>query len=205
MLVPSSFTWWRQHRKRPNDEAPRTGRDFGIDRIIRLARCHGVTAPLVEGPSLAPGAAGVSLLEMTTVCAAFANGGTPVRPHGISAIRLRSGNKARSEGDTLYRHRAERRPAVAGRQALADLDGMLRDVVRSGTGRKAAVRADAAGNTGTSQNHRDAWLIGYAGRGSDRLVVGVWVGHDSGSPMKSATGGGLPARIWARFVAGALG
>ena len=187
-----------------NAATVRLARRVGIDRVIRLARRLGVTAPLVEGPSLALGAAEVSLLEMTAVYAAFANGGIPVRAHGISTIRLRSG-KARGGDDTLYRHRAERRPAVAGRQALADLDGMLRDAVRSGTGRKAAVRVDAAGKTGTSQNHRDAWFIGYAGRGSDRLVVGVWVGHDSGSPMKSMTGGGLPARIWARFVAGALG
>lgn len=182
----------------------RLARRVGIDRVVRLARRLGVTAPLAGGPSLALGAAEVSLLEMTAVYAAFANGGVPVRAHGISAIRLRSGNRARSGDGTLYRHRVERRPAVAGRRALADLDVMLRDAVRSGTGRKAAVRADAAGKTGTSQNHRDAWFIGYAGSGPDRLVVGIWVGHDSGSPMKSVTGGGLPARIWARFVAGAL-
>ncbi len=182
----------------------RLARRVGVDRVIRLARRLGVTAPLVEGPSLALGAAEVSLLEMTAVYAAFANGGIPVRAHGISAIRPRSGNRARPGDDTLYRHRAERRPAVAGRRALADLDVMLREAVRSGTGGKAAVRTDAAGKTGTSQNHRDAWFIGYAGSGADRLVAGIWVGHDSGSPMKSVTGGGLPARIWARFVTGAL-
>jgi len=187
-----------------NAATVRLARRVGIDRVVRLARRLGVTAPLAEGPSLALGAAEVTLLEMTAVYAAFANGGTPVRAHGIGAIRLRSGYRARSGDDTLYRHRAERRPAVAGSRALADLDVMLREAVRSGTGRKAAVRADAAGKTGTSQNHRDAWFIGYAGSGSDRLVIGTWVGHDSGSPMKSVTGGGLPARIWARFVAGAL-
>ena len=187
-----------------NAATVRLARRVGIGRIVRLARRLGVTAPLLEGPSLALGAGEVSLLEMTAAYAAFANGGTPVQPYGISSIRLLSA-EIRPRDRTVYRSRTERRPPVAGKRALADLDRMLRGAVRSGTGRKAAVRGDAAGKTGTSQNHRDAWFIGYAGERTDRLIVGVWVGHDDGTSMKTVTGGGLPARIWARFVTDALG
>ena len=77
------------------------------------------------------------------------------------------------------------------------LTRLLRDVVEQGTGRAAAVDGTrVAGKTGTSQDHRDAWFVGF----TDDLVVGVWVGNDDRSPMKGMTGGSLPAQIWKRFV-----
>src|SRR5262249_5115934 len=77
---------------------------------------------------------------------------------------------------------------------------LLRAVVKHGTGRAAALDDDdAAGKTGTSQDYRDAWFIGF----NRALVVGVWVGNDDGSPMKGVTGGSLPAEIWKRFVVAA--
>jgi penicillin-binding protein 1A len=78
---------------------------------------------------------------------------------------------------------------------------MLAEVVRSGTGHNAAVPGlRVAGKTGTSQDFRDAWFIGYA----PGLVAGVWLGNDDGTPMHSVTGGGLPARLWQRFVSSVL-
>jgi membrane peptidoglycan carboxypeptidase len=72
--------------------------------------------------------------------------------------------------------------------------------VQHGTGRAAALDDDdAAGKTGTSQDYRDAWFVGF----NKALVVGVWVGNDDGSPMKGVTGGSLPAEIWKRFVVAA--
>ena len=70
-----------------------------------------------------------------------------------------------------------------------------------GTGKRAAVDGFAAGKTGTSQNSRDAWFIGF----TDKLVVGVWVGNDDNSPMDAVTGGSLPAEIWRDVVLAAGG
>jgi hypothetical protein len=75
---------------------------------------------------------------------------------------------------------------------------LLRTVLGSGTGKAAALDRPAAGKTGTTQGHRDAWFVGFT---SD-LVVGVWVGNDDGSPMKAVSGGGLPALIWRDFMIG---
>lgn len=69
---------------------------------------------------------------------------------------------------------------------------LLRDVVIKGTGKGAKLSGFAAGKTGTSQDNRDAWFIGF----SDTLVVGVWVGNDDGTPMDGVTGGGIPVDIW---------
>jgi membrane peptidoglycan carboxypeptidase len=82
------------------------------------------------------------------------------------------------------------------RQYQQPLSELLRLVVQRGTGRAAALDGFAAGKTGTSQNHRDAWFIGF----NDSLVVGVWVGNDDNSPMEKVVGGTLPAMIWKRFM-----
>jgi membrane peptidoglycan carboxypeptidase len=73
-------------------------------------------------------------------------------------------------------------------------------VVDHGTGRAAGLDGFAAGKTGTSQNYRDAWFVGF----SELLVVGVWVGNDDGTPMDNVTGGRLPALIWKDFMTKAL-
>ena len=160
---------------------------------IRLARQLGMTAALRDRPSLALGAGEVTVLELTGAYAALANGGTPVEPFGITEVRTaRSG--------TAYRHRRASLPPVADVVAVAALDDMLKEVIRNGTGKRARIELSAAGKTGTSQDHRDAWFVGYAGD----LVVGVWVGRDDARPMKEVTGGGLPAQIWARFMRGAF-
>jgi penicillin-binding protein 1A len=77
------------------------------------------------------------------------------------------------------------------------LNGMLQTVVESGTGKRAGLAAHAtAGKTGTSQDFRDAWFIGYTAH----YVGGVWMGNDNGAPMRKATGGNLPALIWNRVM-----
>jgi len=74
------------------------------------------------------------------------------------------------------------------------------ETVKSGTGKQAALSdRPVAGKTGTSQDYRDAWFVGF----SADYVCGVWIGNDSGSAMKKATGGGLPARIFKAFMSGA--
>jgi penicillin-binding protein 1A len=75
---------------------------------------------------------------------------------------------------------------------------MMRETIVSGTARNAQLPSGwpAAGKTGTSQDFRDAWFIGYTAH----LVAGVWIGNDDSSPMKKATGGGLPVEIWSRLM-----
>ena len=166
---------------------------IGRPRTIALARQLGITASLNDEPSLALGAGEVTVLELTAAYVALANGGYPVKPYGITSVST-------PEAGAAYRHRQAFLPRVAGSDAMIALDGMLQEVIRSGTGRQAAIGRRAAGKTGTSQENRDAWFIGYAGA----LVTGVWVGRDDARPMEKVTGGGLPAQIWSRFMRGAF-
>ena len=77
---------------------------------------------------------------------------------------------------------------------------MLQSAVKVGTGRKANINFSAAGKTGTSQDFRDAWFVGF----SKNLVAGVWMGNDDSTPMNGVSGGSLPALLWARFMREAL-
>ena len=172
----------------------RLSETIGRRGTIRLARQLGMTAALGNEPSLALGAGEVTVLELTAAYATLANGGYPVEPFGITSV---SSPKA----GTTYRHQRAALPPVASSAAIAGLDDMLKEVIRSGTGKRASIGRPAAGKTGTSQDYRDAWFVGYAGD----LVAGVWVGRDDARPMKGITGGGPPARIWARFMRGAVG
>src|SRR4249920_3360780 len=81
--------------------------------------------------------------------------------------------------------------------SVAMMNTMMQETLLSGTARKADIPGwTAAGKTGTSQDFRDAWFIGYTAN----LVTGVWLGNDDNSPTKKATGGGLPVEVWTRFM-----
>jgi penicillin-binding protein 1A len=81
------------------------------------------------------------------------------------------------------------------------MNSMMQETLLSGTARKAEIPGwMAAGKTGTSQDFRDAWFVGYTAN----LVTGVWLGNDDNSPTKKATGGGLPVEVWSRFMKAAL-
>lgn len=167
----------------------RTGRD----RVIDAARRLGITSPLKSHPSLALGASEVSLVELTSAYGVIANGGIAVWPHGISEIRERGGK-------VLYRRTDGAAAQVVDADAVARMNDLLRSVVDWGTGKAAKPARPAAGKTGTSQDFRDAWFVGYTGE----LVTGVWMGNDDSSPMKRVTGGSLPARLWRDFMIPAL-
>ena len=83
---------------------------------------------------------------------------------------------------------------------VAMMNAMMRETLISGTAKKAEIPGwMAAGKTGTSQDYRDAWFIGYTAH----LVTGVWLGNDDGTPTKHVTGGSLPVEVWSRFMRGA--
>lgn len=163
----------------------RVGRELVVDTARRL----GMTSRIVAHPSIALGTAEVSLLELTTIYASFANQGLGALPHGILEIQD-------DQKNVLYRRRGSGRGQVAMPKHVAKLNQMLVKTIQSGTGRNAKIGRSAAGKTGTSQNHKDAWFIGY----TSQLVAGIWLGNDNGSPMNRVTGGGPPARLWRDFM-----
>jgi penicillin-binding protein 1A len=180
-----------------NTVAVRVAENVGRDRVIRAARRLGIASELTPHPALALGAGEVTLLDLTAAYAVFANGGIAVLPYGVREID--------AGGRTLYRLDAGRRPgAVVEPAAAAAMSDLLQAVIRTGTGTAARLDRPAAGTTGTSQDYRDAWFVGYTAE----LVAGVWLGHDDGAPLKldgkPVTGGGLPAQLWHDFMAAAL-
>jgi penicillin-binding protein 1A len=156
--------------------------------VIAAARRAGITSPLRRGLATALGASEVSLLELTGAFAPFANGGVSAIPYGIVEIREVSGR-------VLWRRERGGGRAIA-RAALPQMVDMLGAVVRSGTGRAAQLDRPAAGKTGTSQEFRDAWFVGFTAD----LLAGVWMGNDDNVPMERITGGSLPARAWRAFM-----
>jgi len=176
-----------------NTVAVQVAEKAGRSQVIAAARRLGLTSNLKADPSLALGSGEVSLIELTAAYAAFANGGYGVWPHAIEEIRDASGH-------VLYRRLGSGPGRVMSASHAAAMTAMLSSVITSGTGHAAALSRPAAGKTGTSQNFRDAWFVGY----SAELVTGVWMGNDDGRAMKKVTGGGLPAHLWRGFMEAAL-
>ena len=166
-----------------NVAAVRLAEDVGRDKVIAAARDLGLRGELERGPAMALGTSGVSLIDMVAAYAAVRAGRYPVRPHGLP-LEGRSG-----AGATAMEPRV--------RTQMLEL---LRSVVEEGSGRGARLATPAYGKTGTSQEGRDAYFIGFSGD----LIVGVWLGHDDNRPIPNAQGGGLPAAIWRSFMTGAL-
>ena len=172
-----------------NDATVRLTQQVGIGQVIAAARDLGLQARLQNNPSLALGTSEVSLLDLTSAYAAVRAGKAPVTPYGISGI------KTAHDADYVALDRSDEAQHSLG-PYQAQLIGLLRGVVEHGTGRAASLDRFAAGKTGTTQDYKDAWFVGF----DDSLVVGVWVGNDDHSPMKGVAGGTLPAKIWKDFM-----
>ena len=170
-----------------NTVAVRLSERTGRERVRKLAVDLGLTSPIAEGPAVALGVSEATLLEMTAVYAAFANGGRRAAPLGIETITLRGDDAPVMTADAPGGGAQVISPGAAGA-----LTTMMRQVILSGTGKRAAPGRDAAGKTGTTQGARDAWFIGYTAD----YVIGVWMGKDDNAPLIGVTGGGLPAEIW---------
>lgn len=179
-----------------NTAAVRLMQAVGPARAVEVAHRAGIISPLNEDLSTALGTNDVSLLEMSTAYATFANNGVRVYPYAITRIVGADG--------TLY---YQRQPARVGARAfdsgtIDDLKTMLAAVVEYGTGRGAGLGdVPTYGKTGTTQDHRDAWFLGF----TDAMVGGVWMGNDDNSSMKAVTGGSLPAMVWRQTMQAGLG
>jgi penicillin-binding protein 1A len=173
-----------------NTVAVRLGLEVGPKNVVRTAHRLGISSKLEANASIALGTSEVSLTELVGAYAPFANGGFGASAHVVTKIRT-------LDGKLLYARQADQPSQVIEPRHVAMMNTMMQETLISGTARKAEIPGwTAAGKTGTSQDFRDAWFIGYTAN----LVTGVWLGNDDNSPTKKATGGGLPVEVWTRFM-----
>ncbi|CUW37225.1 putative penicillin-binding protein [Magnetospirillum sp. XM-1] len=176
-----------------NTVAVRLVEEVGPARVIATARRLGITAELRGDATLALGTSEVSLLEMTTAYAALANGGYGIAAYGVSRI-------TDPQGQVLYQRQGGGFGQVVSPVALARMHDMMSAVITQGSGKAARLDRPAAGKTGTTQDYRDAWFMGFTAD----YVTGVWMGNDDYRiEMKKVTGGGLPAQLWKQIMVAA--
>ncbi len=174
-----------------NTATVRLAHKLRMGEVRNLALRLGIEPPLARDLSLALGTSEVSLLNITGAYASFASAGVAVVPHGVTEIREKG-------GVTLYRRPDADPPQRVDSGAVAALDDALEAVVDHGTGKRARLPGlRVAGKTGTTQDYRDAWFIGY----TSRLVTGIWMGNDDNTSMNRVTGGTLPAGLWRSYMA----
>lgn len=170
-----------------NSVAVRLTNELSPLAVVVAANQAGITSRLAADMTLALGTSDVTPLEMARAFATYANGGKSVDPTLITEIRAGK--------QVLFHHAPWARQAVSPVTTFLLTQG-LRDVIAAGTGRRADIGRPAAGKTGTSNDYRDAWFIGY----TPFLSTAVWMGNDDFSPMMGVAGGDLPAQVWATFM-----
>ncbi len=167
---------------------------IGVDKVIALAQKLGITGPFARNLTLALGSCSATPLEMASAYCAFANGGYAISPITIIQVTDRRGR-------VLEQHESPH-TAVMSPEATYQVTSMLEDAVLRGTGRLAATLGrPVAGKTGTTNDYKDAWFVGY----TPQLVAGVWVGFDDGRSLGHGESGARAALpIWVRFMAPAV-
>lgn len=159
-------------------------KDVGIGPVIDMARTLGITTPITHDYTIALGSNGVKLYDMVIVYGTFANGGYKVQPYSIEKIETQ-------RGKVIYEAKRTKITKVLDRDTAGIMTAMLRKVITNGTGRGAYINKPMAGKTGTTNENKDAWFIGY----TPDIVTGVFIGNDDNHSI-GLTGGSAPARIW---------
>lgn len=175
-----------------NSVAAQLTMEVGPDAVVEAAHRMGIQSDLIANTSIALGTSEVTPLELTSAYVPFANGGYKPDIHFIRRITT-------TEGKVLYDDNGGSAPRVVKQNIVGMMNSMMTGTVEIGTAKKAAFAWPSAGKTGTSQNSRDAWFVGYTAN----LTTGVWFGNDDGTPMKKVTGGALPAQAWHEFMVAA--
>jgi penicillin-binding protein 1A len=175
-----------------NSVAAQLTMEVGPKAVVEAAHRMGIQSDLNANTSIALGTSEVTPLELTAAYVPFANGGFRPDIHFIRKV-------TDANGKVLYQHQAANAPRVVKPEVVGMMNAMMTGAVETGTAKKAAFAWPSAGKTGTSQNSRDAWFIGYTAN----LTTGVWFGNDDGTPMKKVTGGALPAQAWHEFMVAA--
>ena len=168
--------------------------DIGVGYVIKYARTMGITSPLNNDLSLALGSSGVSLLELTRSYAVFANEGLLAEPVFITKVVDRDG--------VVLEENKPRLQQVISSQTAYLMTSLLKSVVDEGTGRRVrALNRTCAGKTGTTNDVRDAWFVGY----TPDIIAGTWVGFDNQKPLgKNETGAVAASPIWLNFMQGVV-
>lgn len=173
-----------------NTVAARLAVEVGPQKIVETAMRMGISSSLTPVPSIALGSQEVSLLELVAAYTPFANGGTGVIAHVITRIET-------ADGQVLYENIPSGPGQVVGINEVGMMNNMLSSAIQVGTGKRASLPGwPIAGKTGTTQNNRDAVFVGY----SARVVTGVWLGNDDGSPMQGVGGGSFPVDLWSSYM-----
>jgi len=179
--------------KSVNTVAARLADEVGRPQVALTARRIGITSTVNTDPAMALGTTLVSPLEMTQAYAAFGNGGNRVQAYGVERIR--------QGGTVIYRKQPPAPVPAIANPALSELNQMMRAVMSSGTGGRAAVPGyDLAGKTGTTSDYKDAWFCGYTGG----FAACAWMGRDDAKPMARISGATAPAEMWRGFMGVAL-
>ncbi len=195
-----SIDMYRAFAYSENPVAIRVAQAAGLDNVIRIARGLGIRSPLEATPLLALGVKEVNLLELTGALDAFANNGLHSRPYAISRI-FDSSDCQNPQDFRTCRVVYERASDSAAQVQAVDpavvrtMVNLMRGVVDYGTGRRAGL--GAAGKTGTTDDNRDLWFIGFIPGGN--LVTGVWLGNDDNSPTSGASS--QAAQLWHDYMA----
>jgi penicillin-binding protein 1A len=177
-----------------NTVAVRLALAVGPKEVVKTAYRLGITSQISPDPSIALGTSEVSPIELAGAYVPFANGGFGVIPYVVSWVK-EAGN-----GRLLYRHQGNGLGRVVSAEHVGMMNWMMSQTVEDGTAHRADAGGwPAAGKTGTSQDFRDAWFVGYTAR----LVTAVWVGNDDDSPTRRVTGGSIPVAIWSAYMGAA--
>ena len=180
---------WQALAVSSNVAAVRLIKKSGVDAVIQTAREMGITTPLSNDMTIALGSNGVKLYDMVVAYGAFANGGFKVRPYAVERVE-------NSRGVTIYENSGPKIIKVINFETAAGMTYMLRKVVEVGTGKAANIAQNIAGKTGTTNDYRDAWFVGF----TPDIVTGVWVGNDNNTKLPGITGGSLPAKVFAEYM-----
>jgi len=168
--------------------------EVGGENVIETARRLGVRTRLHDYRSLALGAQELPLIEMTQAYGAMASGGFRVEPHGVARVNRASGN-------TIWTWRPSDPERVVEDRTLRSMNYLMSRVVEAGTGTRARIPGrEIGGKTGTGNDYRDAWFIGF----TSGITTGVWVGNDNFQTMRKVTGGSVPTQIWRDYMVVAL-
>jgi penicillin-binding protein 1A len=168
--------------------------EVGHDNIIDTARRLGVRTRLYNYRSLALGAQELPMIEMAQAYAAMASGGFRVEPHGVARVKRASGN-------VIWTWRPANAERVIDERTLRSMNYLMNRVVEGGTGTRARIPGrQIGGKTGTGNDYRDAWFVGF----TSGITTAVWVGNDNYAITKKVTGGSIPARVWHDFMVTAL-
>ncbi|MGH1420234.1 MAG: transglycosylase domain-containing protein [Hyphomonas sp.] len=175
-----------------NTVAAQLAQEIGVQNVVTLARRIGISSKLEPFPSLALGSQEVTMWEIVRAFGAFQSGGYRMDPYLIEKVED-------SRGTLIYTKPSFDRDRVLRESVAYQTNAMMARVVDSsmGTGGRAKIkRWTVAGKTGTSQDWRDAWFVGF----TSAYVGGVWVGNDDDSPMNKVSGGGLPSDLWSDMM-----